>query len=36
VDRLDNLETRTIVNIGDREIVNTVQQSIDSGRSLRV
>lgn len=34
VDRLDNLEQRTIVNIGDREIVNAVQKSIDSGRSL--
>ena len=36
VDRLDRLENRTVVNIGDREIVNVIQRSLDSGRELNV
>lgn len=34
--RLNRLENRTVVNIGGREIVNEIQQQIDSGRALTV
>lgn len=36
VDRVERLESRTVVNIGGREIVNEVQRQIDSGRALNV
>jgi hypothetical protein len=34
VDRLDRLENHTIVNIGNKEILNEVRDSLNSGRAL--
>lgn len=34
VDRLDNLENTTIVNVGGKEIINEVRESLNSGRTI--